>query len=181
MGPSGRRRSAGIAAPLAATLLLLATACGGGSPAISELLLAPVDFSGRQVKQISLQTGETAEEQPTAITELAASGFTVLHSLVIFETQNSARAALAGVKLQWEQLARDNDGTILSSDDLAPLAIANRELVAGVLEEVRAGNQISSLIFVQGRVLVRLTISGTSGKELLLSYAEKARVKAARQ
>ena len=169
MGRTGKKPSAGIAATLAATLLLLAMACGGGSPDISELLLAPGDLSGRQVTQISLQTGETAEEQPTAITELAASDFTVLHSLVIFETQNSARAALAGVKLQWEQLARDNDGTTLSNDDLAPLAIASGELVAGVLEELRAGNQTSSLIFVQGRVLVRLTISGTSGMELLLS------------
>jgi len=39
----------------------------------------------------------------------------------------------------------------------------------------------SSLIFVQGSVLVRLTISGTSGKAVLPSYAEKARVKAARR
>ena len=179
MGRTGRKRSAGIAGTLAATLLLLAMACGGDSPDITELLLAPGDFSGRQLTQISLQTGETAEDQPTAITELADSGFTILHSLVIFDTQNSARAALAGVNLQWEQLARDNDGTTLSSDDLAPLAIANRELVAGLLEEAWAGNQTSSLIFVQGRVLVRLTISGASGKELLLSYAEKARVKAA--
>ena len=181
MGRTGRRRSAGIAAHLAAALLLLTTACGGGDPGISELLLAPGDFPDRQVTQISVQTGETDEDQPTAITELALSGSTIQHSLVIFDTQDSARAALAGVKLQWEQLARNIDGTSLVGDDLAPLAMADRELVAGVLEEVRAGKHTSSLIFVQGRVLVRLTISGTSEKEPLTSYAEKARVKAARR
>ena len=181
MGPTGRRRSAGIAAHLAAALLLLATACGGDNPAISELLLAPGDFPGRSVTRTGAQTGQTAEDQPTAITELADSGFNIRHSLVIFDSQDLARAALAGVKIQWEHLAGDNDSATLITDGLAPLAIADPELVTGVLEEVRAENQISSLIFVQGRVLVRLTISGESGKELLLSYAEKARVKAARQ
>ena len=166
---------------MAAALLLLSTACGGGTPAISELLLGPADFPGRPVTRTGVQTGRTAEGQPTAITELADPGFTIQHSLVIFDTQESARAAVAGVKLQWEQLARNNDGTTLFRDDLAPLAIADPELVAGVLEEVRTGNRTSSLIFVQGSVLVRLTISGTSGKELLPSYAETARVKAARR
>ena len=181
MGRPGRRRSAGIAAHLAALLLVLATACGGGTPAISELLLAPADFPGRQVTRTGVQTGQTAEDQPTAITELAAPGFSIRHSLVIFDNRESARVALAGVRLQLEQLARDNDTTTLVGDDLAPLAIADRGLVTGVLEEVRAGNQTSSLVFVQGRILVRLTMSGTSGKELLLVYAEKARVKAARR
>ena len=181
MGRTGRRRSTGIAAHLAALLLVVAAACGGGAPAISELLLVPGDFPGRPVTRTSVQTGQTAEDQPTAITELAAPGFSIQHSLVIFDTRESARVALAGVRLQLEQLARDNDGTTLVGDDLAPLAIADRGLVTGVLEEVRAGNQTSSLIFVQGRILVRLTIFGASGKELLLVSAEKARVKAAQR
>ena len=180
MGRTGRRRPARIAAHLAAALLLLATACGGGAPAISDLSLAPSDFPGRPVTRTGFESGQTTQGQPTAITELAGPGFTLQHSLVIFDDGVSARAALAGVKLQWEQLARGNDSTTLRRDDLAPLAIADRELVTGVLVEVRAGNQTSSLIFVQGSVLVRLTISGTSGKELVPSYAEKARVKAAR-
>ena len=181
MGRTGRRRSFGIAANLAAALFLLASACGSDAPAISELLLAPGDFSGQRATRTSIQTGETADGQPTAITELAVPGFSIQHSLVIFDTQELARAALAGVNLQWEQLADGNDGTTLFRGDLAPLAVADRELVAGVIEEVRAGHQTSSVIFVQGRVLVRLTISGASAKDLLLSYAEKARVKAARR
>ena len=181
MGRTGRGRPAGIAAHLAAILLIVATACGGGTPAISELLLAPADFPGQPFSRTSVDTGQTAEDQPTAITELAAPGFSIQHSLVIYDTQESARVALAGVRLQLDQLARDNETTTLVRDDLAPLAIADRGLVTGVLEEVRAGNQTSSLIFVQGRILVRLTMSGTSGRELLLAYAEKARVKAARR
>ena len=181
MGHTGRRRSAGIGAFLAAALFLLSTACGGGTPAISDLLLAPGDFPGRAFARTGFESGQTAQGQPTAIVELAGPGFTLQHSLVIFDEGVSARAALAGAKLQWEQLARNNDGTTLFRDDLAPLAIADRELVTGVLEEVRAGNVTSSLIFVQGSVLARLTISGTSGKELMPSYAEKARVKAAQR
>lgn len=181
MGRTGRKRKAGIAAHLAAALVLLATACGGSTPAISELLLAPGDLPGQGVIRSDVQTGQTAQGEPTAIAELTASGFTMLHSLVIFDTRESARTALSGVRLQWEQLAGDNDTTNLISGDLAPLDIADRELVAGVLEEVRAGNPASSVIFVQGRVLVRLTITGETENESLLSYAERARVKAARR
>ena len=181
MGRTERRRSAGIGAFLAAALFLLFTACSGGTPAVSELLLAPSDFPDREFARTGFKRGQTAQGQPTAITELSGPGFTLQHSLVIFDDGVSARAALAGAKLQWEHLARNDDGTTLFRDDLAPLAIAERELVAGVLEEVRAGNVTSSLIFVQGSVLARLTISGTSGKELLPSYAEKARVKAAQR
>ena len=166
---------------MTAALLLLATACGGGTPGITKLLLGPGDFPGGAVTRTGFESGPTAEGQPTAITELTGPGFTIQHGLVIFDSGDSARAALAGVNLHWEQLARDNDSTTLFSNGLAPLAIADRELVTGVLEEVRAGNVTSSLIFVQGSVLVRLTISGNSGKELLPSYAEKARVKAARR
>lgn len=181
MGRTGRSRLAGIAVHLAAVLLLIATACGGDSPAISELLLAPDDFPGRLVTRTGVQTGQTSEGQPTAITEFVDSGFIVQHSLVIFDTPGTARAALAGVSRQWEQLAADNDGTTLFRDGLAPLAITNPELVAGVLEEVRSGNQTSSMIFIQGSVLVRLTVSGAPGKEQLLAYAEQARVKAERR
>jgi hypothetical protein len=181
LGRTGRGRSAAIAAHLAAVLLLLATACGGNSPAISELLLGPADFPDHRVTVTSIDTGETAEGQPTAITELSAPSFSIVHSLVIFDTQEPARTALAGVGVQWEQLAGGQAGTTLYREDLAPLAIAGQELVTGVLEEVRAGTVTSSVIFVQGSVLVRLTISSTTGQELLLSYAEIARVKAARQ
>ena len=45
---------------------------------------------------------------------------------MIFDSGDSARAALAGVNLHWEQLARDNDSTTLFSNGLAPLAIADR-------------------------------------------------------
>ena len=121
-------------------------------PAISDLLLAPGDFPGRAFARTGFESGQTAQGQPTAIVELAGPGFTLQHSLVIFDEGVSARAALAGAKLQWEQLTRNNDGTTLFRDDLAPLAIADRELVTGVLEEVRAGNVTSSLIFVQGSV-----------------------------
>ena len=137
MGRTGRERSAGIAAQLAAALLLLSTACGGGAPGISELLPGPADFPGQAFTRTSFESGQTAQGQPTAIAELAGPGFTLQHSLVIFDDGDSARAALAGVKLQWEQLSRDNDSTTLFRDDLAPLAIADRELVTGVLEEVQ--------------------------------------------
>ena len=181
MGHTGRQRAAGIAAYLAAALLLLAIACGGDPPAISELLLVPGDFPGQAVTQASIATGETAEDHSTAITELVFAGFSIQHSLVIFDTQTFARDALAGVNLQWEQLAGSNDSTTLFRDNLEPLTITGQDLAAGVLVEVRDANTISSLIFVQGSILVRLTISGASGKDLLLSYAEIARVKAARR
>ena len=95
-----------------------------------------------------------------------------------FDSEGSARATLAAVKQQWEQLARANHRFTLVQSQLAQLRVSDQELVSGVLVETRGGETTSTLIFVEGRALLRLTISGDAGQELLPAYAEKARIKA---
>ena len=163
---------------MAAILLLAAVGCGGG-PAIGDLLLGPDDLPGQAVTQTDVQIGHGASGEPTAYVELTAPGFTLQHSLVKFDSEDSARTALAGIKQDWEQLARLNHRISLVQSELAQLHIPDRELVSGVLVETRGGETVSTLIFVEGRALVRLTISGDTGQELLPAYAEKARIKAA--
>ena len=180
MGYTGIRRSAGIAGHLAAALLLTSLACGGDSAGVSELLLGTGDFASPEINRTGFESGKTALGHQTAIAELAGPGFVLQHSLVIFNDEASAHTALAGVKLQWEHQARDSDTSTLIRDHLPILSNLAQGLVAGLLEEVRAGNSTSSLIFVEGRVLVRLTMTGPSGRELLATYAEKARLKASR-
>ena len=177
MGGSGRQRPIGIAGGLAGILLLVA-ACGGGSPAIGDLLLGPEDFSGQAVTRTGIQVGQAASGEPTAYVKLTGPGFSLQHSLVKFDSEGSARAALAAVKQQWEQLARANHRFTLVQPELAQLRVSGRELVSGVLVEIRGEGTVSTLIFVEGRALVRMTISGDAGRALLPAYAEKARIKA---
>ena len=180
MGNTRRRGPARIASRLAALLLLVPVACGGALP-IGDLLVGPQDFPDQDVTRTGFQTDQSAEGHPTAYAELSASGFTLRQSLVKFDSEGSARAALAGINQQWEQLARANDRITLHQSALTPLQNFDREHTSGVLEEAGGDQETWSLILVEGRVLVRLAISGASGLELLPYLAEKARAKASRQ
>jgi hypothetical protein len=90
-------------------------------------------------------------------------------SLVLFENQDAARAILAGIKRG--QLTRST----------YPIEHGNFKDVSEVLVEEHGGNETLTLIFVEGRALVRVTLSGPNRRALLPVYAEEARIKAGEQ
>ena len=169
MGHHRRGRLAALPGSMAVALILLLAACSSGQREIRDLLLGPGDFTPLAVVETSFQVAETTDGQPAGQVTLSGPGFELLQSLVMFETNGEARAVLAGIKE--DQAAQ---GT-------SPTASGRFQDVSGVLNEARGGEATSTLFFVQGRALVRVSLSGPNRQQLLLDYAEKARSKASRQ
>ena len=168
----GYPRRRGIASRLgwpAAALVALLAACSGGNPQAEDLLLNPGDFPGLAVTATMVQVSETAQGGSSAQVELSGPDFVITQSLVMFETQEAARSVLAGIKK--DQLARST----------SPMEPGSFQDVSRVLAEQRGGGESLTLFFVQGRALVRVTISGPNRRALLPDYAEKARAKAGKQ
>jgi hypothetical protein len=152
-----------------AALVAFLAACSGGQPEVRDLLLDSGDFSGLSVTESKAQVSETTQGDASAQVELSGPDFVLGQSLVLFENQDAARAILAEIKKG--QLARIT----------YPIEQGNFKDVSEVLVEDRGGNETLTLIFVEGRALVRVTISGPNRRALLPVYAEEARVKAAKQ
>lgn len=143
--------------------LVSAVSCGGGS--VGDLLLGPGDFPGLTVTERVSQVTETAQGQETAQVEIEGPDFLLSESLVVFESKEAARSVLIGIK-------EDQ-----SAQGIPPADIEKFEDVSGILSEVRDGQESLSIFFVQGRTLVRVTVSGPNRRALLPLYAEKAKAK----
>jgi hypothetical protein len=63
----------------------------------SDLLLARDDFPTEVVIETIKEPGATNNDEPAVQVELKAPGFTILESLVLFETSELALAILAGI------------------------------------------------------------------------------------
>ena len=169
MGPP-RRKSVALAAvwPAMAIVILMAT-CSGSSPQAKELLLSPGDFPGLAMIETAIQTSESSQGQPSAQVDLSGPNFILSQSLLMFESQQEARSVLEGIKR--DQLAQGIESTNTGKFQDS----------SGILSELRGGQESHTLFFVEGRALVRITISGPSSLDLLTQYADKAREKAGRQ
>jgi hypothetical protein len=150
-------------------LVAFLAACSGGQPQAQDLLLNARDFPGLAVTGTEVQASETTQGESAVQVELSGPDFVFGQSLVLFETQDAARSILAGIKK--DQLAR---GTF-------PIEPGSFEDVSGVLVEDRGGSESLTLFFVEGRALVRVTLSGPNRRALLPVYAEAARAKAGKQ
>ena len=150
-------------------LIAFLAACSGGPPEVQDLLLDSGDFSGQAVVESKAQISETAQGDASAQVELSGPDFVLGQSLVLFENQDSARAVLA--EIEKDQLARDT----------YPIEPGNFKDVSEVLIERRGGDETLTLIFVEGRALVRIPLSGPGRRALLPVYAEEARAKAGKQ
>ena len=147
----------------------LLAACSDGSPLPRELLLAPADFPGQSVTETGRETGETSLDEPAVQVELTTPNFVLLQSLVIFETENLARTLLSGIKL--DQLAQG----------VTALPVEGFEDNTGVIDDHLRGDDASTLFFIQGRALVRITLTGTGRTEMLWNIAALAREKSRKQ
>lgn len=152
-----------------AIIFLALASCSGESLLLPEMLLNQGDFPGVSVVETDRQEGDTSDGQPSGLVTLAGPNFTVLHSIAMFESESTARSVLRGIKD--DQIAQG----------VTPQDLPGFKDASGVFEEVRNDEESATLFFVEGRALVKVTVSGPERRELLSRLAETAREKASRQ
>ena len=153
-------------------MLLVFSACSGSGPAPVplDLLLGPEDFPGLAVTATGGEAGETTDAEPAVQVELTGPDFQLLESIVLFETKDLARGVLAGIKQDMAALGTDS------------AQVKGFQDISGINENSSlGGNPASTLFFVEGTALVRLTVAGPEWRARLLELAEIARDKAGRQ
>ena len=150
---------------LLAMFALLLTACSGDATPPRDLLLSPDDFPRSAVTETSRETGESNKYEPAVQVELTSLDFTVIESLVLFESVDLALALLSEIKQ--DQLSQGVDAHPVDGFD------AN----SGVLADRLHGDDASTLFFVEGQALVRITLSGGGHAERVWDIARMAREK----
>ena len=148
---------------------ILLAACSGDPTPPQELLLRPKDFPGQAVSENGRETGETSLDDPAVQVELTAPNFILLESLVLFGAEDLARASLSRIKQ--DQI----------SQGVTPLPMEGFEDNTGIIDDHLRGHDASTLFFVQGRALVRITLTGTGRTEMLWEIAALAREKSRKQ
>ncbi len=143
----------------------LLAACSSDPTPPRDLLLSPDDFPGVRVTETSQETGATNEDEPAVQVELGSPSFTVLESLVLFETEDLAQGILTGIKQ--DQLAQG----------VVSLVVEGFKDNSGVMREQLHGEEASTVFFVEGRALVRITVSGEGQAENIWEIAQLAREK----
>jgi len=129
------------------------------------LLLGPDDFPDTAVVETSREDGLTNLDEPAVQVELSSPEFELLESLVLFENEDIALTILAGIKQ--DQVARG----------VTAEPVAGFKDNSGVMSERLNGEDASTVFFVEGRALVRLTVSGNGREEMVWAFARLARDK----
>ena len=154
-----------ITISLATLLPISLTACLSGATPPRDLLLDSSDFPNVHVTEIVQETGTTNEDEPAVQVKLRAPDFTVLESLVLFETRDLALGILAGIK---------QDQTI---QGVVAFPIEGFQDNTGIMGEHLNGEEASTVFFVEGRALVRISVQGEKGVENIWEIARRARIK----
>jgi len=154
-----------ITTSLATLLPISLTACLSGATPPRDLLLDSSDFPNVHVTEIVQETGTTNEDEPAVQVKLRAPDFTVLESLVLFETRDLALGILAGIK---------QDQT---AQGVVSVPIEGFQDNAGVMGEHLNGEEASTVFFVEGRALVRISVQGEKRVEHIWEIARRARIK----
>lgn len=105
---------------------------------------------------------EESVEGPSALVELQGPGFRVLQSVVLFESRELALSALDGIR-----------SDLVNRGDTEPGGMET----SGILEHTLGSEEASSLFLIEGRALVRLTVTGPERQRLLHDLADIARSK----
>lgn len=148
--------------PLCAVLL---AACSGDPAPPRDLLLGPEDFPGQAVIETRQETGETSLDEAAVQVELTGSDFILLESLVLFEAENLARTILSGIKQ--DQI----------SQGVTAQPVQGFDDNSGVIEDRLHADEASTVFFVRGRALVRITLTGPGHAERVWEIARLARDK----
>ncbi len=154
-----------VRSALVALFAVFLAACSGDSTPPRDLLLSAGDFPFQGVTETNRQEGESNLEEPAVQVELSSPDFTVLESLVLFESEELALNILSEIKQ--DQIAQGvTSQPVEGFDDNS-----------GVLEEQLHGEDASTVFFVEGRALVRITLSGEGRAEFIWEIARLAREK----
>ena len=146
----------------AALLAALLGGCGSEAPSDpQDLLLSSGDVPGMQLTAVSASQEESVEG-PSALVELQGPGFRVLQSVVLFESRELALSALDGIR-----------SDLVNRGDTEPGGMET----SGILEHTLGSEEASSLFLIEGRALVRLTVTGPERQRLLHDLADIARSK----
>ena len=164
VGPSSNRNGLFFVGLLALFAVLLA-ACSGDATPPRDLLLGAEDFPDTTITETSREDGTTNLDEPAVQVELSSPEFNLLESLVLFENEDIARSILAGIKQ--DQIARG----------VTAEPVTGFEDNSGVMSERLNGEDALTVFFVEGRALVRLTLSGDGGDEMVWAVARLAREK----
>ena len=150
---------------LSLLFVLLVLGCGGeisGEP--RDLLLAPDDFPESGVTAVSLSE-EQSLDGPSAQVELQGPGFRAVQSLILYESRELSLAALDGIRAD-----------LVTQGQAAPGEIET----SGVFEHRLGTEDAVSLFFIEGRGLVRLTVTGLGREDRLSTLGDLAREKLAK-
>lgn len=155
-----------LSVPVFAILLVLA-GCSGGSTPPRDLLLNPRDFPDQTVTHSIQEIDDSLLEGAAVLVELNGPDFILLESLVLFESDALAMKVLDEIKQ--DQLAQ---GVIAEAQD-------EFDGNSGIMAETLRGEAGSTLFFVEGSALVRITLSGENHAEKAWEMARLARKKSA--
>ena len=139
--------------------------CSGGSTPPRELLLSPDDFPDQVVTETMQEIEDSNLPEAVVLVELKGSAFTLLESLVLLESKEVAAKVLAEIKQ--DQLAQGVDAHPENGFDDN----------SGIMAETLNGEEGSTLFFVEGIALVRVTLSGRNHADRIWGFARLAREK----
>lgn len=148
-----------------ATLALLLAACSSPSDP-EDMLLAPQDFPGRELKVERTGSVELGGGERSAEIVLSGQGYKVYQSVVVFQGITRAQEVMESLRVSEESL-----GTrIAQTPEVGEEAL-------GVFKDRSAVNR-SFIVFREGNALVRVTLEGEGRIEDLVLFARKASEKA---
>lgn len=148
-----------------ATLALLLAACSSPSDP-EDMLLAPQDFPGRELKVERTGSVELGGGERSAEIVLSGQGYKVYQSVVVFQGITRAQEVMESLRVSEESL-----GTrVAQTPEVGEEAL-------GVFKDRSAVNR-SFIVFREGNALVRVTLEGEGRIEDLVLFARKASEKA---
>jgi len=146
-------------------LAVILAGCSAESTSPRELLLSPNDFPDQVVTETIQAIEDSNLSEAAVLVELKGSEFTLLESLVLFESNEVAAMVLAEIKQ--DQLAQGVDAHPKNGFDDN----------SGIMAEALNGEEGSTLFFVEGAALVRVTLSGRNHADKVWGFARLAREK----
>ncbi len=147
------------------TLALLLAACSSPSDP-EDMLLAPQDFPGRELKVERTGSVELGGGERSAEIVLSGKTYKVYQSVVVFQGITRAQEVMESLRVSEESL-----GTrVAQTPEVGEEAL-------GVFKDRSAVNR-SFIVFREGNALVRVTLEGEGRIEDLVLFARKASEKA---
>ena len=141
------------------------TGCSRDPTPPTDLLLSSADFPEMNITETFQEISAKNEKGHAVQVELRGNELLILESLVLFENRDLALDILTRIKR--DQTAQGVDSVpVKGFDDNS-----------GVMVEHLDDDEKSTVFFVEGRTLVRITVSGEKSAATIWEIADRARKK----